>query len=60
MLMVWYILSHRRASRFDLGLVVAGHNKLCFFAEHAEHEEPCNAQKDKSKRALERALMAGI
>jgi hypothetical protein len=55
--------SHRRASRFYLGLVVAGHNQkkklqnMQNMKNHASgfNTEPCNAQKDKSKRALERA-----
>ncbi len=32
------------------------HNNLfCFFVEHAKHEEPCKAQKDKPKWVPDRA-----
>jgi hypothetical protein len=65
MLMVCYILSHRRASRFHLGLVVAGHNQLCFFAEN---EEPCisvqhrtmQRTKGQVKKAIGKISMVGI
>ncbi len=52
--------SHRRASRFYLGLVVAGHNQKKKIAEHAEHEEPCIRVQHRTMQRTEGQVKKGI